>query len=518
MCIRGRNANQIWFSKEYPKTGGGEDVDFCLRVKDLEPYHSRNEAIVSVPEAKAKHPFWDDILKQVMGWASGDVKCLSNLPQKYTFYTTPNWIEFIFFMAVCNIHNYVFMANVYSLYWLWKVSYSVLLIELFLTSTLAYPHTSKISAYPKRIVITFMAALPVISQDVVRFFSKLSRGVVVHLCLHFDWMDGQRDHKAVYKTGQFIKTFIFSLWAVALSLPSNGGGCYCFVILDILLISYFTQSQYFSRGVEQAEFISQLTPLPMDFEEEDPQPFVILTFQRTGSNLLCGKLHSHSEIIMHNEIFNSAKIWTYQTEDIQNDPSFRWNTVSRAENPAGFLDDIYHRKSLKKNHCKAVGFKLFPDHWNDTNDKVLKIILADKRVKKIILRRENYLDVYASKLRSDKSGDYVGKSLDDIPIWIDSSSFQGFLEYYDKCYEYYDTLVQDQDVLRVSYEDLTCAEKEGDQIRKILKFLNVDSSFIPATLKETKKQTKVPLSEGGLVNYRDVKAAFKLHPKMKKFL
>ncbi len=37
------------FQDCYPKTGGGEDVDFCLRL----PGH-----LVSVPRAVAHHPLW----------------------------------------------------------------------------------------------------------------------------------------------------------------------------------------------------------------------------------------------------------------------------------------------------------------------------------------------------------------------------------------------------------------------------------------------------------------------------
>ncbi len=65
MCVRGRTQNEIWFSNVYPKTGGGEDVDFCLRIKSLLPDHLRDAALVSVPEAVVHHPFWNDILSQV---------------------------------------------------------------------------------------------------------------------------------------------------------------------------------------------------------------------------------------------------------------------------------------------------------------------------------------------------------------------------------------------------------------------------------------------------------------------
>lgn len=62
LCVRGRADDPQWFGKGYPKSGGGEDVDYCLRVRDKE---RRSSAIVSVPEARAEHPFWKDISRQV---------------------------------------------------------------------------------------------------------------------------------------------------------------------------------------------------------------------------------------------------------------------------------------------------------------------------------------------------------------------------------------------------------------------------------------------------------------------
>jgi glycosyltransferase involved in cell wall biosynthesis len=437
MCIRNRTSDQIWFSADYPKTGGGEDVDFCLRIKDLYPYHLRNHMVVSVPEARVVHPFWQDILKQVRGWACGDVRCLSKLARN-TFYTLPNWIEFIFITAVYIVATSCTMA---SCVWFVKVSCLVLLVEIFLISSIAYPNTAN-STHTGRIIVSILAAAPVLSKDLVRIIIKLSQGHLAHICLQFDWMDGQRDHVDVTKIGQAIKTVVYVFLAMALSFSVKDNSFCYFLIAIILVIGLFWTQTQDSQKMEVAELISRLEPLPMEFPDDGLCPFVILTFQRTGSNFLCGKLHNHHEIIMHNEIWNDAKIWTYQTEDILADPSWNWDIIRRNENPMEFFDDIFHRKSMKKENCKAVGFKLFPDHFNDSNDDIMKRLLADKRIKKIILRRDNYLDVYASKLRSDKTGSYVSKALDNIPIWIDSSSFECFIDYYDKCYDYYELLVQ----------------------------------------------------------------------------
>ena len=53
ICVKSRTNNSIWFSDRYPKSGGGEDVEFCLRLKQGEQNN-----IVAVPEAKVTHPWW----------------------------------------------------------------------------------------------------------------------------------------------------------------------------------------------------------------------------------------------------------------------------------------------------------------------------------------------------------------------------------------------------------------------------------------------------------------------------
>ena len=49
----------------------------------MAPHYLRDEIVVAVPEARVCHPFWTNITRQVVGWALGDVLCLSQLPQRH---------------------------------------------------------------------------------------------------------------------------------------------------------------------------------------------------------------------------------------------------------------------------------------------------------------------------------------------------------------------------------------------------------------------------------------------------
>ena len=51
----------------YPKSGGGEDVDFCLRL----PTH-----LVSVPDAVAYHPLWPNFQVKLLLALSTGLACL----------------------------------------------------------------------------------------------------------------------------------------------------------------------------------------------------------------------------------------------------------------------------------------------------------------------------------------------------------------------------------------------------------------------------------------------------------
>jgi hypothetical protein len=73
-------------------------------------------------------------------------------------------------------------------------------------------------------------------------------------------------------------------------------------VLWLAFLYLWKTMSVFSHEKEAQLLRQQLEPLPIDFSTQGPQPFVILAFQRTGSNFLCGKLHNHAEVVMHNEL------------------------------------------------------------------------------------------------------------------------------------------------------------------------------------------------------------------------
>lgn len=259
----------------------------------------------------------------------------------------------------------------------------------------------------------------------------------------------------------------------------------------------------------------------------DHNRFVVLSWKRTGSNLLCGILFNHPEIAMHNELFNPIDIFSYyQKTLLRNDQGDRWNALGRDLYPEAFLEHIWTAKDISgdliKENCKAVGFKSFPDHWSESrNDPVFETkIMEDIQVKKIILFREDELAVYVSMKRAEKTGFYMTQPYPrDLKIHVDPVAFQMFIHNYrDTFGRRYKSAMWKQDTFRVSYEQLVDERNFKTEILPLLwNFLGVDNSVELKKLQETVKQAN-PEEDLSLAieNYGELEFCFR-HTDVKYF-
>ncbi|KAL3924944.1 MAG: hypothetical protein SGILL_000734 [Bacillariaceae sp.] len=248
-------------------------------------------------------------------------------------------------------------------------------------------------------------------------------------------------------------------------------------------------------------FLSHFLPTPKDTLSR----FVVLSWKRTGSNLLCGILHNHPEIIMHNELFNPIDIFTYHPKVFQSD--LRWTVLTRDLFPEDFLDFVWtgsyppaldedgidsKERHFIKPKGKVVGFKSFPDHWTDVRNEGVwqEVILEDFRVKKVILKRDDELAVYISMLRADQTGRYMTHRYPEgMRFHIEPARFQGFVDNYrDTFQRKYKSPVCGRDTFIITYEQLVDESFEGEILSLLWKFLGVDPSKELRTLQETTKQ------------------------------
>ena len=265
-----------------------------------------------------------------------------------------------------------------------------------------------------RSIVRVLGCLPVMSQDLIRLRYKLMTLRIWDIGLRFDWMDGQSNQKLMLRFNETIKCMVrlLLLCAVDRSIGYTKA-------LNLVLMYWWYCKLW---GLDLLTFLENPPQVPVNFEplsnvlsnHLNPTPFVILAHPRTGSNLLCGILHNHDKVAMYNELFHPNKLLNYF--NLQSNPDFDWTPERRDANPIEFLRQLFTMDpkfagDRRKQGAKAIGFKLFPEHWSRAP---FDAILQDPRIKKIILRRESYLHVFVSMKRALFSGSFIHDSLDHI--------------------------------------------------------------------------------------------------------
>ncbi len=93
LLVRRDAVGDIRFSKDFPKGGGGEDIDFCLRI-----VQSCGKQFKTVPGAVVRHPWWNGgkrSYQRFARWAYGDSR-LPTLFPAHRYYNAPNLVETLF--------------------------------------------------------------------------------------------------------------------------------------------------------------------------------------------------------------------------------------------------------------------------------------------------------------------------------------------------------------------------------------------------------------------------------------
>lgn len=233
-----------------------------------------------------EHPCWLRPLRQVLGWAAGDVRCIDALPS-CAFWAPPNW-------AVLALVSLALRR------WAWA-QVAVLVEVGFLTATYAHAVLKDGPRSPvPRAEVCVLSVLPSMLQDARRLASKLRRGRVLQLLQHFDWMDGQRDHVPATQFSLLIKFAATLLGIAAIEWPSARP--YVATTL-VLLWALWARVQ----GIVMPP-LAATCKNPLALRAAARAPFVVLATQRTGSNMLCGLLHGVCDVHMHNELFNEKGV------------------------------------------------------------------------------------------------------------------------------------------------------------------------------------------------------------------
>jgi hypothetical protein len=231
--------------------------------------------------------------------------------------------------------------------------------------------------------------------------------------------------------------------------------------------------------------------------QKAPTRFVILAAPRTGSALLCTLLDSHPEILCHHEVFSPLGIF-YAPR--YRDGSLNLGTADdRDRSPIAFLERLWQEN---RGH-RCVGFKF--TRGRGQNDTMLRAVLGDHDVRKIVLSRRNRVKAYVSTLIAELTGQWeVFRETDlirDKPkVEINVDRLQRHVEMTVNYYAEIEESLRNsgQTRLRIAYEDLL----QPRQHEQWLDYLGLPSDSFPLVA-ETVKQNPIELRQ--LVsNYEDL--------------
>ena len=122
--------------------------------------------------------------------------------------------------------------------------------------------------------------------------------------------------------------------------------------------------------------------------------FVILSARRSGSNLLCTLIDSHPDALCHHELFNPGGIFT--ALDLRDTPTPLHDITARERDPAAYLAQVWR---YARGHA-CVGFKMTPEQ----HPEILRTVLDDTGIAKIVLRRNNPLRALVSERIAELTG------------------------------------------------------------------------------------------------------------------
>jgi glycosyltransferase involved in cell wall biosynthesis len=212
------------FDETYAKTGGGEDVDFCLRLTRSR----RGGRLKSVPEAVVVHDFWKGgaiaLSRHFSNWAVGDSALFNRFPDQ-VYRSFPNFVETVFFTLSGAILVGIYRQRL-------PVGRLVVAVPLLFAADFLIDVSNQRESHNRARLLQYRRSLPfrtaahllanyyVVVLEVGRFYGHLKRGHVWQNTMkRFDWhcgrLPGSRQQFVVkegYKFASFV-AIITSLFA-----------------------------------------------------------------------------------------------------------------------------------------------------------------------------------------------------------------------------------------------------------------------------------------------------------------
>ena len=348
------------------------------------------------------------------------------------------------------------------------------------------------------------------TQDVVRLYTKLTHGRLAHVCRHFDWMDGIGMHPAYVQFNLAAKAAIYAVAAYALHAPAGEVRAVAVAALTVALTAW-TWYERRKELVHTGRTVIRSPRTALALNAGGKVPFVVLASQRTGSNLLCGHLASHPEIAMHFELYNDKAIFMYEPHGTAPGSGTVRDASRLAARDRAPLDFL--KQAVAGMDERAVGFKLFPEHFKRSErlHTFVDGLLSDPTVRKVVLRRKNLLATCVSTVRATSTGEYLGKVLDDVRVWIKPHEFDLYARSSDDYYAFLRERLVGQTYVEMSYEELV--RDPAAALRPVYTLLGVNATAshgrAPPANDVMRRQSTTSTREK-IANFDALRAAFLL--------
>ncbi|THH08847.1 hypothetical protein EW146_g8857 [Bondarzewia mesenterica] len=191
--------DDIQFDLRFPKTGGGEDIDFCRKKREFALSHG-SEGFRAAPHVIATHPWWNNGRRsywRFYGWSKGDARLIGLYPTLTYLDHAPSSAE-LFLMSGIVLGAGVTFASVKSDTRVFIVGFKMAL-SIFLANVVHdfYRHLWRDSARANAIQSSISGwrwPSAVLESSLIRMASEggrvtglLENGEVLYLGRRFDW-------------------------------------------------------------------------------------------------------------------------------------------------------------------------------------------------------------------------------------------------------------------------------------------------------------------------------------------
>jgi glycosyltransferase involved in cell wall biosynthesis len=180
---------RVRFDTAYAKTGGGEDVDFCLRLTQ-----ETSGQFITCPSAIVHHPFWPGSPFALSGhffnWATGDSALFTRFPE-HCYRSWPNAVESLTFLVpfqVATGSGPALLLMTFLLFLLTDVAVDMCDGPKYQNRCSLLKHERKRWFYP---MAHLLANTYVLILETGRLWGHLKRFEIQNLTRRFDWHCGR---------------------------------------------------------------------------------------------------------------------------------------------------------------------------------------------------------------------------------------------------------------------------------------------------------------------------------------